>query len=42
MAMIAGVGAHLALHWDWMVCMTRRMLTVKRPIKEEPAAYPIE
>jgi hypothetical protein len=41
-AMIAGVGAHLALHWDWMVCMTRRMLTVKRPFKKEPAACPIE
>ena len=26
LAMIAGVGAHLALHWKWMVSMTRRML----------------
>lgn len=26
MAMIAGVGAHLALHWPWMVTMTRRLL----------------
>ena len=42
MAMIAGVGAHLALHWDWMVCMTRRMLSVKRPVKEAPAACSIE
>jgi len=26
LAMIAGVGAHLALHWKWMVATTRRML----------------
>ena len=25
MAMIAGVGAHLALHWPWMLTMTRRL-----------------
>jgi cytochrome b subunit of formate dehydrogenase len=42
MAMIAGVGAHLVLHWDWMVCMTRRMLTVKKSVKETPAACPME
>ena len=27
LALIAGVGAHLALHWKWMVSMTRRMLS---------------
>lgn len=27
LAMIVGVGAHLALHWKWMVSMTRRMLS---------------
>ena len=27
LAMIVGVGVHLALHWRWMVSMTRRMLT---------------
>ena len=42
MAMISGVGAHLALHWDWMVCMTRKMLTVERSAKQESAACPIE
>jgi len=26
MAMIAGVGAHLALHWTWMICTTQRIL----------------
>jgi hypothetical protein len=27
LALIAGVGAHLALHWNWTVSMTRRMLS---------------
>jgi hypothetical protein len=27
LALIAGVGAHLALHWKWMVSMTKRMLS---------------
>jgi hypothetical protein len=27
LAMIAGVGAHLALHWKWLVSMTRRILS---------------
>jgi len=27
LALIAGVGAHLALHWKWMVAMTRRMFS---------------
>jgi hypothetical protein len=26
LAAIAGVGAHLALHWSWMVAMTKQML----------------
>jgi hypothetical protein len=26
LAMIAGVGAHLIVHWNWMLCMTRRLL----------------
>ena len=44
-AMIAGVGAHLMLHWDWMICMTRRMLTrkrIERAPRQEPAACPVE
>jgi cytochrome b subunit of formate dehydrogenase len=41
MAMIAGVGAHLVLHWEWMVCMTRRLLKPKKPVREQ-AACPIE
>ena len=42
MAMISGVGAHLALHWNWILCMTRKMLTVKRPVKQEPVVCPVE
>jgi hypothetical protein len=45
MAMIAGVGAHLVLHWEWMVCMTKKILTRKRPstlLQEETAACPID
>jgi len=38
MAMIAGVGAHLALHWSWMVCVTQRILrdlfTRRKPRRE--------
>ena len=44
-AMIAGVGAHLMLHWDWMVCMTKAMLTRKRTssaLHQEPAACPVD
>jgi hypothetical protein len=42
MAMIAGIGAHIALHWTWIVCMTRKALAVKRRPKQDPAACPIE
>ena len=38
-AMIAGVGAHLVLHWNWMVCMTRRLLT--RPKANRAASCPL-
>lgn len=42
LAMIAGVGAHLVLHWRWIVCVTRKMLTFKRRDMQEPVACPIE
>lgn len=42
MAAIAGIGAHVALHWDWIVCMTRRALTVKRRVERDAVACPIE
>jgi hypothetical protein len=41
-AMISGVGAHLILHWNWMVCMTRKLFAVRRPLRREPAACPVE
>ena len=40
--MIAGVGAHLVLHWEWMVCMTRKLLKGAKPRSSEPVACPIE
>jgi hypothetical protein len=39
LALIAGVGAHLALHWKWMVSMTRRMLSPTGR-REAPKAAP--
>jgi hypothetical protein len=45
MAMIAAVGAHLVLHWEWMVCMTKKMFLPKRAAglpREETAACPID
>ena len=41
MAMISGVGAHLVLHWTWIVAMTRKMLRGKKPVVQE-AAYPVK
>jgi hypothetical protein len=38
LALLAGVGAHLVLHWKWMVSMTGRMLSPGRSESvEEPA-----
>lgn len=39
LALIAGVGVHLALHWKWMVSMTRRMLSPSGH-REAPKAAP--
>ena len=36
-ALIAGVAAHLVLHWNWIVCMTKRMVF---PERREPAVAP--
>jgi hypothetical protein len=41
-AMIAGVGAHLVLHWNWMVCMTVRLLKRALPARSGPEACPVE
>ena len=38
LALIAGVGAHLALHWKWMVSMTKRMLS---PAGRQTAPRPL-
>jgi hypothetical protein len=42
LVMIAGVVLHLVLHWNWIVCMTRRM--IKEPwrasLRREQEACP--
>jgi hypothetical protein len=43
MAMISGVGAHLALHWGWIMCMSRRVIKglFRRPARlSRPSACP--
>lgn len=30
--MMAGILAHLILHWRWLACMTRRALPNRKPI----------
>lgn len=35
LVMISGVGLHLVLHWNWIVCVTRRMFArPMRPTRE--------
>jgi hypothetical protein len=41
-AMISGVGAHLVLHWRWMVCVTKKLLGGQRRLRREPAPCPVE
>jgi hypothetical protein len=31
--MVAGVLAHLALHWKWIVCMTRNLLYLRERVE---------
>jgi len=44
-AMVAGVLAHLVLHWKWMVCMTRNLLQRRRgskALRADAQACPVE
>ena len=46
-AMVAGVLAHLVLHWKWIVCMTRNLPRGRRPAegrspRAEAQACPVE
>lgn len=45
-ALLAGVGAHLVLHWRWVVCMTERLIKGawprKAPSSLEPQSCPVE
>jgi hypothetical protein len=46
------VGLHFALHWDWVVRMSKRYLVLRRPavfrthpaqyVKQQPASAPVE
>jgi hypothetical protein len=39
LAAIVGVGAHMALHWNWMVAMTKQMLSPsRRQAAQEPGS----
>ena len=40
--MIAGVGAHLVLHWTWMVCVTRRFLSPSQKRQAKSCPLPAE
>jgi len=40
--MIAGVGAHLVLHWKWMECVTKRLLTRPQARRAESCPLPAE
>lgn len=42
LAMIAGVGGHLLLHWRWMICMTGRLLRGALPTKAKAEVCPVE
>ena len=35
LVMVAGVGAHLILHWKWLACMTGRLLRPTSRGKQE-------
>ena len=37
-AMAAGVFGHLILHWNWILCMTKKLLRIKREGKITAAA----
>lgn len=47
-AMIGGVVVHLALHWKWIVCMTRNLLQPRKlreqssPRRRAPQCEPVE
>jgi hypothetical protein len=39
LVLVAGVAAHFLLHWDWIVCMTKRLLRPSR--RRDQEACPI-
>ena len=40
LVMMAGVGVHLLLHWQWIICMTKQTLKITPRRKE--TACPVE
>jgi hypothetical protein len=35
LVMIAGIGVHIAFHWGWVVCLTRKLLpSLPRRVKD--------
>lgn len=40
LVMTIGVLVHLAFHWDWIVCVTKRVFTPKS--QKTPQACPVE
>jgi hypothetical protein len=42
MALISGVGAHLVLHWGWMVSVTKKLLARRPAPRPGPVALPTE
>jgi len=40
LVLVAGVAAHFLLHWDWIVCMTKRLLRPSRLGGQEAALAP--
>jgi hypothetical protein len=42
LSMVAGVFLHLVLHWNWLICMTRKLWSDMSPPKPEMAVQTIE
>lgn len=42
MAIVAGVGTHLLLHWRQIVCMTKKLLKGLVSVREEAQTCPVE
>jgi hypothetical protein len=41
LVIIAGVAVHVAIHWRWILCVTKKMLPA-RPHRDTQVACPVE